>query len=122
MQETSTQPPWSQHYPAGLAFDKKYTPRTLPDMFDTAVATYGDQVCSEFLGSTRTYREIGQLVDRAARGLADLGIGKGSKVGVTASQYANLHHFLLCRLEDRRLCGELQSPLHRERACVSGWG
>ena len=82
MQESSTQPPWAQHYPEGLTWDKQYAPRSLPDMFDEAVATYGSRVCSEFLGRTMTYSEIGQLVDRAARGLADLGIGKDSKVGL----------------------------------------
>ena len=82
MQETSTQPPWAQHYPPGLTWDKIYTPRPLPDMFDQAVATYPKRVCSEFLGRTITYGEMGQLVNRAARGLSDMGIGKDSKVGL----------------------------------------
>ena len=77
-----SQYPWTQHYPPGLSWDKEYIPRSLPDMFDQAVATYGNRICSEFMGRTLTYNEIGQLVDRAARGLADLGIGKGSKVGL----------------------------------------
>lgn len=74
--------PWTQHYPPGLVWDKEYEPVSLPDMFDSAVSTYGNRVCSEFLGKKMTYREIGQLVNRAARGLADLGIGKNSKVGL----------------------------------------
>ncbi len=82
MQETSAPYPWTQHYPPGLAWDKIYPPRALPDIFDQSVATYSKRVCSEFLGRTITYGEMGQLVDRAARGLADMGIGKGSKVGL----------------------------------------
>ncbi len=79
---TTSPYPWTQHYPPGLAWDKEYTPRSLPDLFDEAVGTYSKRVCSEFLGRKVTYGEMGQLVDRAARGLFDLGIGKGSKVGL----------------------------------------
>ncbi len=82
MQETSSQYPWMQHYPSGLLWDKEYAPRSLPDMFDEAVAKYGSKTCSDFLGRRRSYSETGQLVDRTAKGLADLGIGKGSKVGL----------------------------------------
>ncbi len=88
MQESSDHPPrdseqpWTQHYPPGLVWDKEYIPRSLPDMFDKAVATYGTRVCAEFMGKTLTYAEVAQLVARAARGLSDLGIGKGSKVGL----------------------------------------
>ncbi len=82
MEETSNQNLWSQHYPPGLLWDKEYTPQSLPDMFDQAIATYPKRVCCEFLGRTITYGEMGQLVARAARGLSDMGIGKGSKVGL----------------------------------------
>ena len=82
MPEPSAQHPWIKHYPPGLSWDKIYPPRSLPDMFDQAVATYGKRVCCEFLGRTITYEEMGQLVDRAAQGLSDLGIGKDSKVGL----------------------------------------
>ncbi len=82
MQETSSQHPWMKHYPPGLLWDKEYVPRSLPDMFDEAVAKYGSKTCSDFLGRRQSYSEIGQMVDRTAKGLADLGIGKGSKVGL----------------------------------------
>ena len=82
MQETSAEYPWTQHYPPGLSWDKIYPPRSLPDMFDQAVATYEKRVCSEFLGRTITYGEMGQMVGRAAKGLSEMGIGKGSKVGL----------------------------------------
>ena len=37
---------------------------------------------TNFLGKMLTYRDIGQLVNRAAAGLQKLGINKGSKVGL----------------------------------------
>lgn len=82
MQDTSAQHPWIQHYPSGLLWEKRYTARSLPEMFDQAVATYGHRVCSEFLGTTISYREMGELVNKTAQGLHQLGIGKGSKVGL----------------------------------------
>ena len=81
MQETTSNP-WTAHYPAGLVWDKHYLAVTLPQMFDKSVSIYGKRVCCEFLGRSMTYEQIAQDVDRAARGLSKLGIGKGSKVGL----------------------------------------
>ena len=43
---------------------------------------YGARPCTNFLGKTLTYREIGERVGQAAAGLKALGIRKGSKVGL----------------------------------------
>lgn len=82
MTSTIANRPWLSSYPAGLSWDKTYPPVSLPDMFDAAVDRYGPRICTRFLGRNLTYRQIGALVERAARGLAGLGIGKGSKVGL----------------------------------------
>jgi long-chain acyl-CoA synthetase len=53
------------------------TPRLLTDLLDAAVANHPERVAVDFLGRTWRYREIGALVERAARGLQDLGLRKG---------------------------------------------
>ena len=51
-------------------------------MFDAAVARFASRPAIDFLGRRWTYRQLGEQVDRAARGLQDLGVGKGSMVGL----------------------------------------
>ncbi len=43
---------------------------------------FGGKTCTNFLGRKTSYAEIGTLVDRAAKGLQTLGVGKGTKVGL----------------------------------------
>jgi long-chain acyl-CoA synthetase len=54
----------------------------LPALLDAAVARYADRPAMEFMGRRWTYRQLGQLVDRAARGLQNLGLKPGDRVGL----------------------------------------
>ncbi|SFD27738.1 long-chain-fatty-acid--CoA ligase [Tropicimonas isoalkanivorans] len=58
------------------------TQRPVYGLLDDAVRRHGDCAAIHFLGRRYTYRELGALVDRAARGFAALGIGKGARVGL----------------------------------------
>ena len=57
-------------------------PRVLTQLLDRAVAEHGDWPAIDFLGRRWTYAEIGALVRRAARGLQDLGVTKGMRIGL----------------------------------------
>jgi long-chain acyl-CoA synthetase len=74
--------PWLRHYPAGVAWDQRFTAAPLFSLLDDAVARHGRRPCTDFLGKVLTYSEIGGLVDRTAAGLQRLGVKKGSKVGL----------------------------------------
>ena len=74
--------PWLKHYPADVRWDMKIQPQPLFTLLDRAVSVHGARTCTNFLGKTTTYREIGALVDRAAAGLQKLGVTKGTKVGL----------------------------------------
>ena len=74
--------PWEVNYPDGLGWDHELAKRPLFAILDDAVSLYGDRPCLDFLGRKSTYKEIGQLVDRAAKGLQDLGVKKGVRVGL----------------------------------------
>lgn len=74
--------PWLAHYPPGVAWDQSFLPGTVHGLLDTAVATYGHKDCTQFLGKTLTYREIGKQVERAAAGLQKHGVVKGMRVGL----------------------------------------
>ena len=74
--------PWLTAYPEGIAWDQSFEARPLTDILQHAVSTYGAQTCTNFLGKTMSYREVGALVDRATAGLQELGVTKGTKVGL----------------------------------------
>ncbi len=80
---TFTRPyPWEAHYPKGINWDSPVDAQPLSKILDEAVASFGTRPCLDFLGRKSTYKEIGQMVDRAAKGFQALGVGKGVRVGL----------------------------------------
>ena len=74
--------PWETSYPQGLNWDHDIPEKPLFALLDEAVARHGDRPCLDFLGRKSTYKEIGQLVDRATKGFQALGVKKGMRVGL----------------------------------------
>lgn len=74
--------PWQHSYPKSVRWDATFTPAPLYCLLDGAVAAHGRQTCTNFLGKTLTYDEIGRRVDKTAAGLQKLGVKKGTKVGL----------------------------------------
>ena len=64
--------------------DKDWQPRErlLTDLLDNAVARWPERVAVDFLGRTWSYRAIGRLAEKAAKGLQDLGLKKGDRFGL----------------------------------------
>ena len=80
------------------------TANTIPvcpvfDYLDQAAANYGDSPAIEFLGRRWTYGALGKLVDRAARGLQDLGVAKGVNVGLCLpnTPYSVIFYFAILK-------------------------
>jgi long-chain acyl-CoA synthetase len=73
---------WLTRYPQGVDWHQKITPAPLYQLLDDAAAKFGARPCTNFVGKVLTYRDIAEMVDRAAAGLQKLGIRKGSKVGL----------------------------------------
>jgi long-chain acyl-CoA synthetase len=57
-------------------------PRLLGDMLDLSVQRFGSRNVLDFMGRTLTYAALGESVDRAARGLQDMGVVKGTRVAL----------------------------------------
>jgi long-chain acyl-CoA synthetase len=74
--------PWLKSYPSAVRWDTEFPVRSLPDMFDAAIAAHGPRQLTNFLGATLTYAEMGQLTSRLAAGLQARGIGRGHRVGL----------------------------------------
>jgi long-chain acyl-CoA synthetase len=74
--------PWIMSYPADVVWDTRFKAESLGAVLERSVDRYGGKTCTNFLGRKTSYAEIGALVDRAAKGLQSLGVGKGTKVGL----------------------------------------
>ena len=74
--------PWAKKYPASVDWSAPLPARPLYEVLDDAVRQYPDHVAVDFLGKLYTYRAIADLVARAAKGLQDLGVKKGDRVGL----------------------------------------
>lgn len=74
--------PWLKAYPEAVPWDLDIEPSLLGDLLDRSVAAYGLRPCTYFMGRRLSYAEIGALADRAAKGLRELGVGEGVRVGL----------------------------------------
>lgn len=74
--------PWSKSYPPDIDWNAQVSDEPMPAVLDRQAAADGDRSCVNFLGRLSSYREIATLSDRMAKGLQDLGIGKGDRVGL----------------------------------------
>jgi long-chain acyl-CoA synthetase len=81
---------------------------------DRAVAAWPGHRAMYFMGRRWTYRQLGELVDRAARGLQDLGLTKGMRFGICLP---NTPYFVVLYFAALK-CGAtvvLFNPLYVER-------
>ncbi len=65
-----------------LDADGNLRPRLLTEAFDRAITQFADRVAIDFLGREWTYGELGEIVERVATGLQELGLGKGDRFGL----------------------------------------
>jgi long-chain acyl-CoA synthetase len=81
-QPQEASPPWLAGYPKNVAWDQTFVPAPLYRLLDDAHGKCPNNKCTNFLGKTLTYREIFDLVNKAAAGLQKLGVKKGTQVGL----------------------------------------
>ncbi|MES2249294.1 MAG: long-chain fatty acid--CoA ligase [Pseudomonadota bacterium] len=84
--------PWLASYPEGVAWDHAITPTSVQQILTDAVAGFPDRPAIDFMGKRLNYRELGALVDRAAKGLQTLGVRPGVHVGLFLP---NTPHYLV---------------------------
>ncbi len=105
---------WQKSYPPGVAPEVEVPGGHLHELFDAAVARWGELSLCDFLGRRFSYAEIGRLVDRAARGLVELGVREGVHVGL---YLPNTPHYIVSFFAILKAGGTVVnfSPLYAER-------
>ncbi len=74
--------PWLKSYPKGMDWDASIDLTPVQQILDDAVARWPGQPAINFMGRQISYLELGELTDRGAKGLQQLGVGPGVHVGI----------------------------------------
>ncbi len=74
--------PWLAQYPTAVKWDQPVPERAVPDILAETVRLYGDRPGFDFMGKKYTWAQVGDLVDRMAKGLQGMGVVKGTRVGL----------------------------------------
>jgi long-chain acyl-CoA synthetase len=74
--------PWIKHIPSGNPIEIDIPEISLTELFFQSVEQYSDNTAVTFMEKRYTYSELGKLVKKCARLLADEGIGKGDRVAI----------------------------------------
>ena len=74
--------PWLTHYPKGVDWNQQFEAKPVYAVLDDAIRQWPENVFLNFYDNKLTYREVGHLVDCAAKGFQALGVTSGTKVGL----------------------------------------
>lgn len=88
--------------------------KSVVEMFDFSARTYPHRPCLDFLGKQTTYAEVATLVDKAAAGFQQLGVTKGTRVGLCLP---NTPYYVICYFALLKVGGVVVNinPLYVER-------
>ena len=106
--------PWIKSYPDGVRWDAELPLMPVQQLLDDAVKRWPDNPAIEFMGRVISYSELGALVNRAAKGLQQIGVGPGVHVGL---YLPNTPHYAIAFFAVLKAGGTVvnYSPLDAER-------
>ena len=79
---SSSEHNWSENYLHPAKWDQHFAPLSVHDMFFETASRMGSAPFLDFLGRSFSYAEMDDAVRRVAKGLQNLGVGKGDRVGL----------------------------------------
>jgi long-chain acyl-CoA synthetase len=74
--------PWFKKYPKTVDWFAELKAEPLPDILDRTVRDFPNAPCTHFMGAEMTYKQIGALADKAAKGFQAMGVKKGDRVAL----------------------------------------
>jgi long-chain acyl-CoA synthetase len=84
---------WEKSYPPGVSWVIEPAAKPVHAILDEAITKWPKNYACDFLDKKLTYADLGDLVDRAAKGFQELGVGKGVHVGLFLP---NTPHYIVC--------------------------
>ncbi len=104
---------WDKKYPPSVDWDAELPARPLYALMDDAVARHGGKSAIDFLDRKFSYAEVGEMIEHAACGFQELGVGPGVKVGLFLP---NCPQFIVCYYGVLKAGGTVVnfSPLYSE--------
>ncbi|MBM4263715.1 MAG: long-chain fatty acid--CoA ligase [Deltaproteobacteria bacterium] len=85
--------PWEVSYPKGISWRLEIAPAPLQTLLLESIRAYPDHRAVSFLGKRFTYKKIGELAARAAKGFQILGVQQGVNVGLCLP---NSPYYVVC--------------------------
>ena len=73
---------WEKHYNHPVAWDQSFPPMSMVDMVTASAEANPDAPMIDFMGRKTTYGEMLHVIRSVARGLQDMGVRKGDRVGL----------------------------------------
>lgn len=73
---------WETHYNHPVPWDQSFPPLSMVDMFVDSATAKPHAVMIDFMGRRTTYGDMLHIIRRVARGLQELGVRKGDRVGL----------------------------------------
>ncbi|MBL4801976.1 MAG: long-chain fatty acid--CoA ligase [Emcibacter sp.] len=77
-----TEHPWLATYPKHVKWDQEYIAKPLYTLVEDAARDFPDCIAYDFMGKELAYCDFLDQVNRMAKGLQGLGVGKGCHVGI----------------------------------------
>lgn len=82
MGEPDKKPLWAKSYPDDLDINLSPVEKPVYSILEDSAARVPDASCIDFMGRKYTYSEIVNQVNRAAKGLQQIGVKQGSRIGL----------------------------------------
>lgn len=74
--------PWIGNYGSDLNWSMEINPKPVFSFLDSTAANTPERTAIDFMGKTYSWAELGVLVNKFSKGLQELGVKKGDKVGL----------------------------------------
>lgn len=74
--------PWFKNYPRHVKWDQDFEGKPLSALIDDTATKVPNNIALDFMGKTWTYGELQDQVNKAAKAFQELGVKKGTKVGL----------------------------------------
>ncbi|MGH7574842.1 MAG: long-chain-fatty-acid--CoA ligase [Longimicrobiales bacterium] len=112
--------PWYRFYDDDVPRELEFREVTVPAFLEETAARAGDATALIFMNSRLSYRELADHVDRFAAALAELGVGKDTRVAI---QLPNLPQTVIAYFATLSLGGQavMTNPLYVEREIKHQW-